>query len=124
MQNSTYFDHHVARTIANTDCPFLSRLIASKQIELIYTADGKEYLTPQQLQREIRDELYVSKGRASLVDLAAALNVDFAHVEAQGRKERERRGSGRNRSLGSSRHIDGFGWLCICWKRSFTFVAL
>ena len=29
----------------------VSRLIKLQQIELIYTADGKEYLTPQQLQR-------------------------------------------------------------------------
>ena len=33
--------------------------------------------------REIKDELYVSGGRASLVDLAQTLNVDFSHVEYQ-----------------------------------------
>jgi hypothetical protein len=28
----------------------------------VFTTDGKEYVTPQQLTREIRDELYVHGG--------------------------------------------------------------
>jgi len=28
----------------------------------VFTIDGKEYVTPQQLTREIRDELYVHGG--------------------------------------------------------------
>ena len=32
----------------------ISRLIKLQQLEVIYTADGKEYLTPQQLQRSER----------------------------------------------------------------------
>ena len=51
--------------------------------QVLHTNDGREYLTPQQLQREIRDELYVARGRSSLVDLANALNVDYSHVEHQ-----------------------------------------
>jgi hypothetical protein len=35
-----------------------------KLIEVIYTCDGKEYLTPQQLIREIKDEVYLAGGRA------------------------------------------------------------
>ena len=50
---------------------------------MLHTNDGREYLTPQQLQREIKDELYVARGRASLVDLANTLNVDYSHVEHQ-----------------------------------------
>ena len=50
---------------------------------MLHTNDGREYLTPQQLQREIRDELYVARGRVSLVDLASTLNVDYSHVEHQ-----------------------------------------
>jgi hypothetical protein len=38
------------------------KLLELKKIELLYTCDGKEYLTPQHLEREIRDELYVRKG--------------------------------------------------------------
>ncbi len=82
----------------------VNKLVGAGLVEVFHTADGKEYLTPQQLQRcvdiffyylhnfskwfsvllrEIRDELLVSRGRISLVDLASALNVDFTHVEQQ-----------------------------------------
>jgi hypothetical protein len=61
----------------------VSRLVGLNALEVLYTADGKEYLTPQQLQREIRDELHVARGRISLVDLAQICNVDFSHVEHQ-----------------------------------------
>jgi len=62
------------------------KLIELKLIDVIYTVDGKEYLTPQQLVREVKDEIYVSGGRCGLVEVASALNVDFSHVEnaAQG----------------------------------------
>ena len=40
----------------------LIKLIQTKQIDLFYTIDGKEYLTPSQLHREILDELYVQQG--------------------------------------------------------------
>lgn len=52
-------------------------------IELIYTCDGKEFLTPDHLQREIEDEVYVNGGRMHLHDLAARLNVDYQHVETK-----------------------------------------
>ena len=51
--------------------------------QVLHTNDGREYLTPQQLQREIKDELYVARGRSSLVDLANTLNVDYSHIEHQ-----------------------------------------
>jgi len=60
----------------------VTKLIELKLIDVIYTTDGKEYLTYQQLNKEIKDELYVSGGRLGLVELAAALNVDFSHVES------------------------------------------
>lgn len=41
----------------------LSKLIEEKQIEVIYSLDGKEYVTPSQLFKEIRDELIVHGGR-------------------------------------------------------------
>jgi len=60
----------------------VTKLIELKLIDVIYTTDGKEYLTYQQLNKEIKDELYVSGGRLGLVELAASLNVDFSHVES------------------------------------------
>ncbi|TRY62655.1 hypothetical protein TCAL_00869 [Tigriopus californicus] len=61
----------------------VTRLTHLGLVDVVYTTDGKEYLTPQQLHREIRDELYMARGRVSLVDLAHTLNVDFSHVEGQ-----------------------------------------
>ncbi|KAF4528259.1 hypothetical protein B566_EDAN014149, partial [Ephemera danica] len=60
-----------------------SQLIKEKLLDVIFTTDGKEYITPNQLLREIQDELYVNGGRMNLVDLAHALNVDLSHIEAR-----------------------------------------
>ena len=43
----------------------IQKLIANGQLEVIYSTDGREYLTPQQLEREIRDELFVHGGKKS-----------------------------------------------------------
>lgn len=55
-------------------------LIEKGLIEVIFTNDGKEYLTNDQLEKEINDELYVNGGRINLVDLARILNVDLQRV--------------------------------------------
>lgn len=52
-----------------------------KLLDVIYTTDGKEYITPQHLVREIRDEILVHGGRVNIVDIAQALNVNLNHVE-------------------------------------------
>jgi len=40
----------------------VNRLIELKILDVVYTSDGKEYVTPQQVTREIQDELYVHRG--------------------------------------------------------------
>ena len=50
---------------------------------MIHTIDGKEYLTPNQLEREIRDELSVHGGRINLVDLQQIIHVDLSHIETK-----------------------------------------
>ncbi|KAG8346764.1 hypothetical protein TRVL_02413 [Trypanosoma vivax] len=50
-------------------------------VELIYTVDGKEYLTWDQLRREVIDEVYVNGGRINVVDIHGLLNVHAVHVE-------------------------------------------
>ena len=59
----------------------VAKLVELRLVEVIYTTDGKEYLTHQQLAREIRDELWVAGGRVGLVELASTLSVDFSQVE-------------------------------------------
>jgi len=45
-------------------------LIAKGQLEVIYTVDGKEYITPLELVKEIKDELLVHGGNLTvLLDL-------------------------------------------------------
>lgn len=51
-----------------------------KIIDVIFTVDGKEFLTPQQLVQDIRNELYVNGGRIDLVELAKIIGVDLSHV--------------------------------------------
>ncbi len=37
-------------------------LVDAGKLEVMYTTDGKQYVTPQQLEREILDELFVRGG--------------------------------------------------------------
>lgn len=55
-------------------------LLDKKMIDLIFTIDGKEFLTPAHLIKDIKDELYVSGGRINLVDLAKTIGVDLSHI--------------------------------------------
>mmetsp|Transcript_13028 Transcript_13028/g.39385 ORF Transcript_13028/g.39385 Transcript_13028/m.39385 type:complete len:501 (-) Transcript_13028:4-1506(-) len=59
----------------------LLRLQKEKMITLIYTTDGKEYVTPAHLRTEIQRELVRAGGRISVVDLQPILNVDLSHIE-------------------------------------------
>ncbi|XP_055309135.1 E3 UFM1-protein ligase 1 homolog [Sitodiplosis mosellana] len=58
----------------------VSLLIKQGLINVVYTTDGKEYITPEHLQKEVEDELYVHGGRVNLVELAQILNVDLFHI--------------------------------------------
>ncbi|XP_052183212.1 E3 UFM1-protein ligase 1 homolog [Diospyros lotus] len=49
---------------------------------LLHTASGKEYITPEQLRLEIVAEI-TKLGRVSLIDLADTTGVDLYHVEKQ-----------------------------------------
>ncbi|XP_028253443.1 E3 UFM1-protein ligase 1 [Parambassis ranga] len=59
----------------------IAKLVQDKKLDVVHTLDGKEYITPSQISREIRDELYVHGGRINIVDLQQILNVDWVHVE-------------------------------------------
>ncbi|GAB6026288.1 hypothetical protein CHUAL_012495 [Chamberlinius hualienensis] len=61
----------------------VNKLIEDKLIEVYYTTDGKEYVTPDQLLREVKDELYVEGGRIHLSELSRSLDIDYAHVETK-----------------------------------------
>ncbi|XP_034383789.1 E3 UFM1-protein ligase 1 [Cyclopterus lumpus] len=59
----------------------ITKLVQDKKLDVVHTLDGKEYITPGQISREIRDELYVHGGRINIVDLQQIINVDWVHVE-------------------------------------------
>ena len=40
----------------------VNKLLSMGLVEVLYTLDGKEYVTPHHLEREIRDELTVHRG--------------------------------------------------------------
>uniref|UniRef100_A0A8C0EB28 E3 UFM1-protein ligase 1 n=1 Tax=Bubo bubo TaxID=30461 RepID=A0A8C0EB28_BUBBB len=62
----------------------VTKLIAEKQLEVVHTLDGKEYVTPAQISKEIRDELHVCGGKCGIcfppLDLEV-INVDLLHIE-------------------------------------------
>ncbi|XP_055843123.1 E3 UFM1-protein ligase 1 homolog [Episyrphus balteatus] len=59
----------------------VSLLIQKGLVEVVFTNDGKEYITPDHLERGILDELYVNGGRVNLVEISKSLNVDFTKIE-------------------------------------------
>jgi hypothetical protein len=40
----------------------VTKLIQTGMLEVLYTTNGKEYITPSQLEREIKDEILASGG--------------------------------------------------------------
>lgn len=57
-------------------------LIERELINVVFTVDGKEYITPEHLQRELEDELYAHGGCIHLVELAKNLNVDQSRINS------------------------------------------
>ena len=45
----------------------VTKLVSMGLLDVLHTLDGKEYITPQHLEREIRDELIVNKGAYHLI---------------------------------------------------------
>jgi len=56
-----------AHKLSERNCiEIVNKLINFGLLDVIYTTDGKEYLTSQELEKEIRDELVVHGGKANL----------------------------------------------------------
>ncbi|ESO89369.1 hypothetical protein LOTGIDRAFT_229220 [Lottia gigantea] len=61
----------------------VAKLIELNYIDVVYTCDGKEYLTHDEINKEIKEELQVHGGRINLVELQEILNVDLSVIEGQ-----------------------------------------
>jgi len=59
----------------------IQQLVKMGLLKVFFTADGKEFLTPERLEKEILDELDSLYGRAHLSVISAAIGVDPALVE-------------------------------------------
>ncbi|KAG1679909.1 E3 UFM1-protein ligase 1 [Nymphon striatum] len=71
-----------AQKLSEKNCvEVIQKLIELQLLDVIFTSDGKEYLTPQHLGNEILDELFVHGGRIDLTELVQILNVDYNHIE-------------------------------------------
>ena len=73
-----------SQKLSESNCiEIVNKLVQTGLLDIIYTSDGKEYITPKQLQREISDEVYMSGGRIGIPELSSILTVDFSQIEAQ-----------------------------------------
>lgn len=52
-------------------------------LDVLYSLDGKEYITKEHLKKEISDELFVAGGRIHLTEVSTILNVDISHIESK-----------------------------------------
>jgi len=72
------------KKISERNCiDLVQKLIDLDQVKLFHTTTGKEWLTPEQLDREIRDALAVSGGRLGVTDLPAEVGVAVEHIESR-----------------------------------------
>ncbi|VDP90459.1 unnamed protein product [Echinostoma caproni] len=58
-------------------------LIDTNRLKLIFTTDGRSYLTKEELEKEIREEVEAHSGRISLIEIASNIDVDPLIVEAR-----------------------------------------
>ncbi|KAF4091943.1 hypothetical protein AMELA_G00015310 [Ameiurus melas] len=77
------FTESVQRLSERNCIEIITKLVEEKKLDVVHTLDGKEYITPSQISREIRDELYAHGGRINVVDLQKIINVDLVHVESR-----------------------------------------
>ncbi|MEJ1274872.1 UFM1 specific ligase 1 [Cricetulus griseus] len=75
------FAEAVQRLSERNCIEIVNKLISQKQLEVVHTLDGKEYITPAQISKEMRDELHVRGGRVNIVDLQQPLLPSSLSVE-------------------------------------------
>jgi len=77
----------VNKSLSERNCiELVSKLVERGLVNVIYTQDGREYVTFERLQSEILEELERHGGRINLVDLVSLLGVDLPCVESAVRR--------------------------------------
>ena len=59
----------------------VQKLVDLGLLEVLFTTNGKEYLTPKQLKNEVEDEILAHGGRVNVTEIPPILNVDLPHIE-------------------------------------------
>jgi hypothetical protein len=59
----------------------IRKLIDANKVRLIYTSDGKEYLTHEQLDKEIKDLLAEQGGRINIIEIPKYLGINYEVIE-------------------------------------------
>ena len=54
----------VSHRLSERNCiEIVNKLISQNQLDVVHTLDGKEYITPAQISKEMREELHVRGGK-------------------------------------------------------------
>ncbi|CAH8575097.1 unnamed protein product [Schistosoma turkestanicum] len=61
----------------------IRHLMSVNRLKLVFSTDGRSYLTQNELDKEIRDEVEAYSGRITLTELASNLDVDFDIIESR-----------------------------------------
>lgn len=75
-----------AKKLSERNCiEIITNLIEKALIDVVFSTDGKEYITREYLRTQIINETLASNGRISLSDLQQILNVHYQNVENEAR---------------------------------------
>ncbi|CDW57586.1 core histone H2A:H2B:H3:H4 family protein [Trichuris trichiura] len=71
-----------SKRLSNRNCvELVNKLISTGRLEVITTINSKDYVTPEYLLTQIKNEVIANGGRVSLTEIQQALGVDFQTVE-------------------------------------------
>jgi hypothetical protein len=59
----------------------VQKLAELGMLDVLYTSNGKEYVTPKRLNEEVADEILAHGGRINITELPPILNVDLTYIE-------------------------------------------
>lgn len=52
-------------------------------LRLIYTQNGKEYLTPEELDKEIKEQIYDAGGRINIIEIPNRIGISYESIDAR-----------------------------------------
>ncbi|KAK4474648.1 hypothetical protein MN116_001782 [Schistosoma mekongi] len=74
---------NICKLSERTWVDIIRHLSSVNRLKLVFSSDGRSYLTKGELDKEIRDEVEAHSGRITLMELASNLDVDFDVIETR-----------------------------------------